>query len=78
LKDRLGEQELGHIHLDGEAHIPFGGALGTLLIEAKLARRSFFGAKLRDQCVTSLEAMPNTSIRPSVLDRMFAFNECMV
>ncbi len=35
----VGEHELGHIHLDGEAHIPIGGALGKLLIQARLARR---------------------------------------
>ena len=35
----VGEQELGHIHLDGEAHIPIGNALAKLLIKAKLARR---------------------------------------
>jgi len=35
----VGEDELGHIHLDGEAHIPIGAALARRLIEAKLARR---------------------------------------
>jgi hypothetical protein len=35
----VGEAELGHIHLDGEAHIPLGKALAKRLIAAKLARR---------------------------------------
>ncbi len=33
------EEELGHIHLDGEAHIPIGEALAGVLVKAKLARR---------------------------------------
>jgi hypothetical protein len=33
------EEELGHIHLDGEAHIPFSPALGRAVIAAKLARK---------------------------------------
>ena len=33
------EHELGHIHLDGEAHIPVGADLARALIEKKLARR---------------------------------------
>ena len=35
----VGQSELGHIHLDGEAHIPIGGAVAALLIRKKLARR---------------------------------------
>jgi hypothetical protein len=35
----VGEDELGHIHLDGEAHVPVGRALADVLIRAKLARR---------------------------------------
>jgi len=35
----VGEDELGHIHLDGEAHIPVGAALAEVLIAAGLARR---------------------------------------
>ncbi len=35
----VGEEELGHIHLDGEAHVPLGAALARQVIEAKLARR---------------------------------------
>ena len=35
----VGEHELGHIHLDGEAHIPLGRALADVVIAAKLARR---------------------------------------
>lgn len=35
----VGEHELGHIHLDGEAHVPLGRALVDLVIAAKLARR---------------------------------------
>lgn len=35
----VGEEELGHIHLDGEAHIPLGRALADVVIEARLGRR---------------------------------------
>jgi Family of unknown function (DUF5519) len=35
----VGEHELGHIHLDGEAHVPLGRALADVVIAAKLARR---------------------------------------
>lgn len=35
----LGEKELGHIHLDGEAHIPLGRRLVDALVRAQLARR---------------------------------------
>ena len=35
----VGEEELGHIHLDGEAHVPIGSTLAKLLIKMKLARR---------------------------------------
>ena len=33
------EQELGHIHLDGEAHIPVGDDLARVVITRGLARR---------------------------------------
>ena len=35
----VGAQELGHIHLDGEAHIPVGAEIAALLVQAKLAKR---------------------------------------
>ncbi len=35
----VGEEELGHIHLDGEAHVPVGPALADVLIAARLGRR---------------------------------------
>lgn len=35
----VGEEELGHIHLDGEAHIAVGQELAAVLIRARLARR---------------------------------------
>ncbi len=35
----VGEEELGHIHLDGEAHIPLGPALVDLAIERGLGQR---------------------------------------
>ncbi len=34
----VGEEELGHIHLDGEAHIPIGRVLARALVSAKLAQ----------------------------------------
>lgn len=33
----VGEDELGHIHLDGEAHVPVGKKLADVLIRAALA-----------------------------------------
>ncbi len=35
----VGEDELGHIHLDGEAHVPLGHALVAVVIRAGLGRR---------------------------------------
>jgi hypothetical protein len=35
----VGEHELGHIHLDGEAHVPVGPDLARALIAQHLARR---------------------------------------
>ena len=35
----VGEMELGHIHLDGEVHVPFPAVLRKALIEAGIARR---------------------------------------
>lgn len=35
----VGEEELGHIHLDGEAHIPVGAKLARTLIADGLAAR---------------------------------------
>lgn len=41
----VGTQELGHIHLDGEAHIPVGAALVEALVQAKLAKRFRWSAQ---------------------------------
>ena len=41
----VGEQELGHIHLDGEAHIPVGATLAAVLVQAKLAKRFRWSAQ---------------------------------
>ncbi len=35
----VGEEELGQIHLDGEAHVPLGAAVVKALVKARLARR---------------------------------------
>jgi hypothetical protein len=35
----VGSHELGHIHLNGEAHIPIGVELVNALLKAKLAKR---------------------------------------
>lgn len=35
----VGEEELGHIHLDAEAHIPLGAHLADVVIKASLASR---------------------------------------
>ncbi len=39
----IGEEELGHIHLDGEAHIPIGTKLARKLIRAGLAEEFPWG-----------------------------------
>ena len=39
----VGDRELGHIHLDGEVHIPFPAALRKALIAARLARPFAWG-----------------------------------
>lgn len=41
----VGDQELGHIHLDGWVHIPASPPLRRALIEAKLARPFRWGAR---------------------------------
>ncbi|MES1176242.1 MAG: luciferase family protein [Myxococcales bacterium] len=41
----LGEEELGHIHLDGEAHIAFSKPLRDALIAAGLAKPFRWSAK---------------------------------
>lgn len=38
----VGEDELGHIHLEGEAHIPVGRELADVLVQARLARRFYW------------------------------------
>jgi hypothetical protein len=35
----VGEDELGHIHLDGSAHIPVGDDVVDVVVKARLARR---------------------------------------
>jgi hypothetical protein len=35
----VGEAELGHIHLDGEAHVPLGAVVAGAIVKAGLARR---------------------------------------
>ena len=35
----VGEEELGHIHLNGEAHVPLGAPVVNALVKAGLARR---------------------------------------
>ncbi len=39
----VGEEELGHIHLDGSAHLPVGKELKKLLLDNKLAKRFPYG-----------------------------------
>lgn len=40
----VGQEELGHIHLDGEIHLATGKELATVLIKAKLAKKFAYGA----------------------------------
>lgn len=35
----VGEDEVGHIHLDGEAHIAVGAAMARTLVKRRLARK---------------------------------------
>ena len=49
----LGDDELGHLHLDGEAHVAVGSALRTALVGAGLARpfrwsRDFVTARIAE------------------------------
>ncbi|MCJ2088142.1 DUF5519 family protein [Methylobacterium sp. E-005] len=39
----IGDPELGHIHLDGTAHIPFGSAISALLVQDKMGRTPSWG-----------------------------------
>jgi hypothetical protein len=41
----VGAEELGHIHLDGEAHIPVGAHIVDALVKAKLASRFRWSAQ---------------------------------
>jgi hypothetical protein len=52
----VGEDELGHIHLDGEAHIPVGRELADVLIRARLAGRFPWS---REFVVVDTEAVPH-------------------
>lgn len=39
----VGDRELGHIHLDGTAHIPFGGVIASLLVQRGMGRTPSWG-----------------------------------
>ena len=39
----IGQEELGHIHLDGEVHLAIGKALTAILIKEKLANKFLYG-----------------------------------
>jgi Family of unknown function (DUF5519) len=41
----VGAEELGHIHLDGEAHVPVGAHIVDALVKAKLASRFRWSAQ---------------------------------
>ena len=49
----VGDQELGHIHLGGEVHIPFPATLRTALIDAGLAHRFPWGNSFVEMCITT-------------------------
>lgn len=40
----VGREELGHIHLDGEVHIPAGALLSKALIRLRLAKRFMYAS----------------------------------
>lgn len=49
----IGQEELGHIHLDGEVHLAVGKELATVLIRAKLGKRFPYG---NDWITTPIES----------------------
>ncbi|MEO7736474.1 MAG: luciferase family protein [Kofleriaceae bacterium] len=69
----VGEHELGHIHLDGEAHVPLGRALVDELIRAKLGRRFSWS---RDFVVVDTDDAPHAiwvfSLRRAQIDGVAA------
>lgn len=40
----VGQQELGHIHLDGEVHLAIGKELASILIKNKLGKKFPYGS----------------------------------
>lgn len=52
----VGEHELGHIHLDGEAHIPLGEPVVNALARAGLARRFRWSASFASVDAHDVEA----------------------
>ena len=49
----IGEEELGHIHLDGEVHLATGRELATALIKNKLGNKFLYG---NDWVTTPIES----------------------
>ena len=67
----VGEQELGHIHLDGEVHVPFPAPLRTALIDAGLARRFRWGNDFVEMTIrTSADAARATWLFQLSYDRL--------
>lgn len=40
----IGQEELGHIHLDGEVHLACGKELAAMLIKNKLGKKFLYGS----------------------------------
>jgi Family of unknown function (DUF5519) len=57
----VGEEELGHIHLNGETHIAVGRALGSLLIRESLAEPFRYSRDFVVWRVDSKEAQAHAS-----------------
>ncbi len=53
----LGDDELGHLHLDGMAHIPQAAAVAEALLAARLARPFRWGANWVQLPVTSARSV---------------------
>ena len=54
----VGNEELGHIHLDGEVHIPIGKKISEKLIKMKLAKKFMYS---NDWITSAIETKEDVS-----------------
>lgn len=57
----IGQQELGHIHLDGELHIPSGKELTAALLKHKLAKKFMYAGDWITAPIQSAEDVAHAS-----------------